>query len=844
MIYHNLMRRQYILFLLAFLVIIHYDARSQGLKFKGNSYLIQERTSYNVFNNSTPVFKDFLTINFDILCDTLPQVGYLFRIKTQMSDLTFNLAYDSQGSNIVYHLNLEGKNRLITMSIPKKDYTFSQWSQLKLHLDLINGQISFSIGEHSQTEKLNFPKYLEAKVLFGCSDYFIDIPSFSIRNLKISGKNSTFEYPLNEHAGSVVYPVKGDIDGYISNPIWLINDAYYWRYIGQQSSKKVSGFNFNEDKQEMYYFNQDSLIMYNMVNGRISTIKYNNECPIDFRLGDNFLNPVNNSMIVYEVYKTLSKDVMMGEYNFDSKTWSVLSKDKLPTERHHHGRFFDRKNNRFIIFGGFGNLLYTNDFYSFDLNTQTWSKLNFKGDTICPRYFLSMGYLEKTNSLYIFGGMGNESGEYNVGRKYFYDLYKVDLNNYTIKKLWEITWKQKEDIVPIKSMIINEEKQTFITFCYPEYHSNTFLKLYEFSLENGDYNTLGDSIPIRSEKIGTNAQLFLDKKSSKLYGVIQEFDNDDIGSKFKLYTLSYPPVSFNSLQKAVPSGKSDKTIFYIILVFILIVILSGIIYWRFYRKRNSEDLQALNTSDENQDLPEQEIKKTPNAIFLFGRFSVIDRSGKEIEYMFSARLKHAFLLILQHSANGGITSKELTDTLWDDRNNKKAKNIRGVTINGLRKVLEELDGISLIYEKSTYRIEINSNCYCDYLSFLALIDEKHNQDNSVEFIRILYNGEFLKNNDEPLFDTWKALVEDKLESELKQSLRNCYERKNYQTVSVLSKIVLDIYPLSDFALSYYIMSSVKLNKENLAEEKYLKFTSTYKQLMGEDYKTPYEKFIR
>lgn len=837
------MRRQYILFLLVFLATTHYNARSQGLKFKGNSYLIQERTSYNVFNNSSPVFKDFLTIDFDILCDTLPQVGYLFRIKTQNPDLTFNLAYDSQGNNIAYHLNLEGKNRLITMSIPKKDYTFSQWSKLQLHLDLINGLISFSIGDHSQTEKLNFPKYLETKVLFGCSDYFIDIPSFSIRNLKISGKNVAFEYPLSEHTGSVVYPSKGDINGHINNPIWLINDAYYWKYTGQQTSKKVAGFNFNQDKQEIYYFNQDSLILYNMINGKISTIKYKNECPIDFRLGDNFLNPSNNSMIVYETYKTLSKDVMMAEYNFDNKTWSVLSKDKLPTERHHHGRFFDQKNNRFIIFGGFGNLLYTNDFYSFDLNTKTWSKLNFKGDIIHPRYFLSMGYLEKTNSLYIFGGMGNESGEYNVGRKYFYDLYKVDLNNYTIKKLWEIDWK-KEDMVPIKSMIINEEKQTFITFCYPEHYSNTFLKLYEFSLENGHYSKLGDSIPIRSEKIGTNAQLFLDKKFSKLYAVVQEFDNDDIGSKFKLYTLSYPPVSFDSLQMTPPSGKSGRTLIYIIPVFILITILTSIIYWRFRRRQDSSDLHALSTSDENQSLPEQEIKKTPNTIFLFGKFSVINRSGKEIEYMLSARLKHAFLLILQHSANGGITSKDLTDTLWDDRNNKKAKNIRGVTINGLRKVLEELDGISLIYEKSTYRIEISSKCYCDYLSFLTIINEKQNQDNSVEFIRILSNGEFLKNNDEPLFDTWKALVEDKLESELKQSLRNCYERKNYQTVSVLSKIILDISPLSDFALSYYIRSSIKLNKENLAEERYQKFANTYKQMMGEDYKTPYEKFIR
>ncbi len=833
------MRRQYILFLLAFLAITHYDARCQGLKFKGNSYLIQERTSYSVFDTSAPVFKDSLSINFDIQCDTLQQVGYLFRIKTQVQDLTFNLTYDSQGKDIVYQLNLEGKNRLMTLAVPKEDN--NHWSKLKLHFDLINGLISFSIDNYSQIHKLKLPQSLETKVLFGCSDYFIDIPSFSIRNLTISGKNSKFEYPLNEHTGSIVYPRTGNIRGHINNPIWLINDAYYWKYVSQQSSRKAAGFNFDPIKQSLYYFNKDSLIFYNMANGKIRTIKYNDECPVDFRLGDNFLNPANNSMIVYETYKTLSKDIMMAEYSFDSNTWSVISKEKLPTERHHHGRFFDKKNNRLIIFGGFGNLLYTNDFYGFDLNRKTWSKLHFKGDIIHPRYFLSMGYLESTNCLYIFGGMGNESGEYNVGRKYFYDLYKVDLNTYTIKKLWEIDWKN-EDMVPVKSMIIDEEKQTFTTFCYPEHYSNTFLKLYEFSLLDGKYSTLGDSIPIRSEKIGTNAQLFLDKKADKLYAVVQEFDNDDIASKFKLYTLSYPPVSFDSLQMTPPSGKSNKLFLYIIPIVIIAIILVFTIYWRGHRKEKVKNHPVLNHLEESLNLPKQEITNTPNSIFLFGKFSIINKFGKEIEYMFSTRLKHSFLLILQKSANGGITSKELTDTLWDDRNNKKAKNIRGVTINGLRKILEELDGISLIYEKSTYRIEVNERCYCDYLSFLSLLNK--NKDNTTEFIKILSNGEFLKNNDEPLFDAWKAVVEDKLELELQLTLKNSYEKKNYQTVATLAKIILDVYPLSDYALSSFIKASIKLNKEKQAEERYIKFTNTYKLMMGEEYKTPYERFIR
>ncbi len=53
-----------------------------------------------------------------------------------------------------------------------------------------------------------------------------------------------------------------------------------------------------------------------------------------------------------------------------------------------------------------------------------------------------MRYLKKTNAVYVFGGMGNESGEQTVGRKYYYDLYKIDLGTKQVSKLWEIEWKK------------------------------------------------------------------------------------------------------------------------------------------------------------------------------------------------------------------------------------------------------------------------------------------------------------------------------------------------------------------------------------------------------------------
>ena len=102
--------------------------------------------------------------------------------------------------------------------------------------------------------------------------------------------------------------------------------------------------------------------------------------------------------------------------------------------------------------------------------------------------FSSMGYRKDDNSLYIYGGMGNESGEQIVGRQYFYDLHKVDLNNNTVSKLWEIPWN-RENIVPVREMVIQDDSY-FYTLCYPEHCSNTYLKLYRFAFKERSFSNI------------------------------------------------------------------------------------------------------------------------------------------------------------------------------------------------------------------------------------------------------------------------------------------------------------------------------------------------------------------
>ena len=52
-----------------------------------------------------------------------------------------------------------------------------------------------------------------------------------------------------------------------------------------------------------------------------------------------------------------------------------------------------------------------------------------------------------------------------------------------------------------------------------------------------------------------------------------------------------------------------------------------------------------------------------------------------------------------------------------------AKNLKGVTINRLRKILDDLEGIELVYTNSRYSIQLSEAFYCDYQQYLEQMNK-------------------------------------------------------------------------------------------------------------------------
>lgn len=832
----------YIFLCLGF-ISAHASTPRGGLKFHGSEQPINQRTSYDVFGDHAVEFKDQFDLTFNLALYPTTEFGYIVRIKNKSDNRIFHLFYDGQGGNLVFKFNEEGKNNLIVATIDRNSLVNDHWFEMKVAFDLKSDSIHLTI--HNQTfsaavEKL--PDVYHPVVLFGKSDHIIDVPSFALKDLSI-GNTEKYSFDFNEREGNGVHDINGDVIGNVSNPEWLINDAYHWKYHISFNSKSVAGANYNTEKKEVYYFNRDTLQLYNVRTGDTDIKVFNEQSPVRLFLGMNFVNTKTNKLYSYETYYPHPnqdyKGPTVASLDLNTFEWTAENFDQLSSPLHHHGTYFNQATEEHTIYGGFGNMRYGKEFFSYNIQKKKWDTLGgFTGDFLSPRYFTSMGYSEKNNSLYIFGGMGNESGEQTVGRKYLYDLYKIDLTTKKISKLWEIEWKG-DNVVPVRRMVIADDS-TFYTLCYPEHVSESLLKLYRFSMKDGQHTILGDSIPIRSDKIATNANLYYDKGLNSLFAIVQEFD-DDIASRMKVYSLSFPPITASELENY--SAKDNKTSTAIFIAVALLIAL--IVFYVVYKKYSVKDSVNLESDIRTLDLSTKAEQATrPSSIYLFGELTVRDRKNKDITYMFSAQLKQILCLILQYSATeGGIASQKLSNILWPDKPADKVKNSRGVTINHLRKALSELDGIELIFEKGYFKLEHTDAFYCDYTRCMEIISTNTLDQHKDELIAIISRGKFLQLSDHELYDSFKEEVEKKLEPVLLLEMEKSFEAELYQTTIAFAEGIANIDPLNEVAMNFQLKALQRLKMNDEARIRYQTFVIEYKKVMGSEYPHPYKGIV-
>lgn len=822
---------------------------AQGIELTGNHQPIEQRSSIRLFEQNHPNFEGVLKINFDLHIRDDGTSGYLIRLKDKGHNPTYNLYFDKEDQEAVFRFNEEGKSSLIRLAISLDKLHAKRWLPIEVAYDLLKGKISLTVDnqatESVRARQLN--SYSPA-IIFGKSDYLIDVPSFSIRELVIADDRQQLRFPMRESTGSILHDASGNAHGKVSNVTWLLNRAYHWQRNGAMYSSRKSGSEYDVKRQLAYYFNSDSLFIHHLRGGFTEAIRFTSPCPVLIKLGNSFIDSTENRLYVYETfYEHPHEGPTVASLSLDDYTWRVESDAYLGLELNHHGAHYLAEQRALFVFGGFGNMLYNNDMRRYQIDKSDWTAAqNISKDEILPRYFTSMGYGEVTKKMYLFGGMGNESGQHIVGRKYFYDLYDLDLAGGRTKKLWQLDWKEHH-FVPARGLVIPDDRWLYL-LGYPEHVSHSLIQLRRFSLADGSYEQLGDSIPIYSDKISTRAKLYHDKNLQKLIAIVQESD-DDIRSKVSVYELDFPAISQSQLHAFTKSTKTEVSWW---IGFSVVIITAGTIL--LYRKKHVTK-QALQPEERNVSqtaLPKIDVEtamKAPswqhpdkNSIFLFGDFTVLDRRGNDISHLFSTRLRQVFCLILIHSDAAGISSTLLSHLVWPDKPKDKVKTSRGVTINNLRKSLNTVEGVEIVYKNGHYRVAISSPCYCDYAVLRHAMSNNHDLI-SQDISQLIRRGSFLMGSDDPLFDETKSKLENELTMRLQKTMLLMEQQENWNSLFAAAELLMVLDPIHEMGLKKGLTALQKLNSTTQASRFYSRFTDQYQQLLGETYPVSFAELI-
>ena len=830
--------------------LLSFTGLAQGIRFNSNDDLITNRTSYNVFAHNQPTLGSNFKIEFDLSIINAQSFGYILHIKDKNKPISYSVVYVNKNeSSGEIKLNLDGVKTLLSIPLNEDLLGARKWIKLSLNFNSIEKKITFLINEKAFYSNGNeFSRQISPEIYFGKHENVIDVPLMAIKKLIITNKKDKYTFNFNENEGEDVFDSNGNRYGFVKHPNWLITESYHWKLRYSTSFNQVTSVTFDENNSRFIFQNSDTLNFYNFNKETNSFYSFKNKLGVPMRLGTSFLDPVKNKLYVYELNDVLPRKPTIASIDLNTpEYWETNSLIELEQQRHHHNAFFDSKNSQFIIFGGFGNQRLTNNFNTYNIESDTWELLSFTGDTITPRYFSGLTKIGK-QELLLFGGEGNETGDPSIGKTYYYDCYKINLATRKIKKIWNIK-RGDVKMVSSRNLVVSKDSSSFYNLSYPEYVASTYLQLYEYSIKNGNYQTLGDRIPMVSERIRTNANLYFNKDTNQLFCTTQEFELDG-SNKINIYSLNAPPVSKEIIYNPIKKSSTNKISLLIIFTIIPILFISVFFFIK-KRKRKKEAINAQIQTVKKYNLKETKQPPKANSTLLFGNFKVIDRKEKDISYMFSPKIRQLFLLLLFNSKKKilvGIKSEQIHTILWPDSTSQKAKNLKNVTISQLRNIVKDIDGIEVIYSNGYFFMEFGDDFYFDYFDFLTKLEPLKNDlfdNNSLsQLIQIIRTGNFLQSINDECFDQVKKDFENEVLKIIPSQLKLFYKNEEYAAVILLAEILFNVDSLNEVAFYYRIHSLLKMGMKFKAKKQFNYFILEYNKIMGDDFKYTYRAVIK
>lgn len=827
-----------------------------GLEFRSYEVEKEKRTGLNLSPDKPLSLPEEYFLSFDLRINpvALYPFGYVFRIIDENGKHIDFLLNEKKNTGIPTMLIAYSSEEIFNATLEDTGIAYNTWYHIEIGINTTRQALIVKVGDKQIEKHLDgLNTFRKLNIVFGKSNYpgfqVTDIPTMSLRNIKIADKNNNliYHWPLNEYAKNGVYDEIKRHFAECENPDWIISKHVFWQKQHSFTTIPRPMMNYNPDENELAIYDQEYFIRYKLNSKKLTKEKVNGDLQRITQSNNLIYNKHTGKYIYYTFELETEMDVL--SYDTLKNEWDKTSNISSPPDFWQHNRFISDKNRNLYLFGGYGHHKYKNDLRIYDFKTNKWIRTQLKGDDIKPRYLSGLGKLDD-NHILIFGGYGNQTGNQELSPRYFYDLYKVNLETLQSQKLWELE-TPVDNFVVGNTIVVDTAANSFYAMAFPPQQFHTKMVLLKFSIDKPEYEVLGDSIEIGFEDNKSYVDLYLDKQNNQLVAISSGLNNiEDTLNTVSVYTLLYPPLAKKDLFQEEEGNSSN--LFTALVLILLFVALSILLIWIYIKKRKTkQQIESVNL--QYDDIASRPVGKEirNKSVSLFGGFCVIDKDGNDITKEFTPMLKQLFVLVLLYTfkSGKGISSVKLKEILWFDKSDESAKNNRGVSLSKLRIIFEQIGAISIKSNNSYWTIDLGDDVYCDYSQALYLIDKLSRNKNAAniedikKLLGIVSTGELLPNLQVEWVDPFKADFSNSL-VDLLLDLSKQPEIKSIQQICIDIADVIFIHDsLNEDALRLKCTLLVKMGRNGMAKKVYASFAKEYGVLFGTDFEYTFDQII-
>lgn len=813
------MKKLYLLLICAVLTAIGSQSlMAQGLIFSRTP----DNTSLELFFDHRPVFKNTTKIDFDLqILD--PQIfGQVMVV--EFGEEAFSLSYISKKrEDLRFVLNsLNDKSRLIDIPYDKEQLIPARWQHV--NLSLIPEEEAVEVTMSGRTYHLvipGMPLKGKASITFGSSMISIsDAPSMAIKNIRISNSHHLFEYQLGEYSGNIAHELHGRRKGHIRNGHWQKSNQHNWLQLDSFDADCGAGICFRDSTSDIIIVNRDDLITYCPSTGRADTVSLSTPLSCIGYSGEAMYDPLTDAVHYYNLMrKGHFTEPFMATMGMDGHMHDVLG-FKYSDPLHHHAYSFFPEMNRLFIFGGYGNYTYSDALTSYDFDRGVWEQVDYTGDHIPARMHTVSG-VTSDGKMLIFGGVGNVIGRQELGKEFFYDLYSFDPLSHSVTKLWDIKGVQESEYyVPTRGIVVDDHNNALYILCRTR-DSDVYLR--RFNARTGESEVVSNLLSGVSNSILSSFYLFHDENYSKMYAVFRNSNEEDRTATIEVWSLDTPPV----VGEATPKDRS-KIMKWGAAGLILCLLIAAAL---FVIRRKQRKLALMDSGEE-----EGAMQVEPNSIYFYGGFTVIDRDGNDITQRFGVKIKQLLTIIMLHTElNDSISTAKLSTSIWPEKAPADAKNIRGVTMNHLRSLLEGLDGLDMVSEGGKWKIAMDERLHWDFYEakmaahkIVFTPDGGYDVETYEKFLGVLKRGPLLPRFVQfDWFDSIKIDCEEFVSRAAAILVKDLYEQQNYKDALRCADLILSIDRYDQTAIGYKLRCLRKMGKPEFARDVEARFKAQF-----------------